>query len=369
MMRQDTPYSMRDNAGQRYPVIDGIPFFRGNRHDLQTEALARLDADDKAGALIVLLADQDDWWRGPIADTHALRELVVNHARLTLRQAMQLLAWGPVADYFAQRWSDPTYLAGLALIEAHWNAPRHVFELACGIGHHLRVLARLGIKTTGTDVVFAKLWLARHWIVPEARLLCQDASQPVALTEHFDLVACHDAFYFLEPKSVIINRLRALTHPTRGLLAISHIHNSQANNFSAGAAIAVDDFAVLLPDALLYDDAELTRALAEGGVPRPRLVSELRGVEAIGAIAGAALQAPHAVGDLLAVPPDGARLRRNPLYDQEGRLRWPSERYAQEYAARVTYPVSSDFPEWVTVDAASRQAARCRELVDLPVRW
>ena len=369
MMHQDTPHSVQDRAGQRYPVIDGIPFFRNNRDDLRTEALARLDADDKAGALVVLLSDQDDWWRGSTADTHALRELVVNHTSLTLRHAMQLLAWGPVADYFSQRWSDPTYLAGLALIEAHWTTPRHVFELACGIGHHLRALSRLGVATTGTDVVFAKLWLARHWIVPKARLLCQDASQPVQLTKHFDLVTCHDAFYFLEPKSDIIDRLRALMHPTRGLLAISHVHNSQADNFSAGAAIAVDDFAALLPDALLYDDAELTRALAESRAPRAESAAELRAVEAVGAVAGPALQAPSAIGDLLAVPPDGARLRRNPLYDQEGRLRWPSERYAQEYAARVTYPVSSNLPEWVTVDAASRHAARCRELVDLPVRW
>ncbi len=333
------------------------------------EALARLDAGDGQGALVALLADQDDWWRGPTADPAALRELIRARDRLTLREAMALLAWGPLGDYFAHRWSDPTFLAGLALMEAHWTAPRHAFELACGIGHHLRELARLGVATTGVDVVFAKLWVARHWVAPQARLLCLDAAQPWPPMGRFDLVACHDAFYFLEPKPAILARLRDLLDPSRGLLAVGHVHNREWPNLSAGAAVTAADMAALFPDALLYDDAELTGALADGRAPRPAPAEALRDVEAFAAALGPGLAPPRAVGGLLALPPSGATLRRNPLYQEDGHITWPSERYGREYGPRATYPSRSLVPPVAVSNAAMSGPARRRELLDLPERW
>ncbi|MDO9712185.1 class I SAM-dependent methyltransferase [Paracraurococcus lichenis] len=364
-MTPDSPHSLRDAAGRRWPAPDGIPFLRAGREALAAEALARLDAGDREGALVLLLADQDDWWRGPTAGPEALRELVRQQARLSLREAMTLLAWGPVADYFAHRWSDPTFLAGLALVEAHWTAPRRAFELACGIGHHLRELARRGVAVTGTDVVFAKLWVARHWVCPEASLLCLDAAQDWPALGRFDLVACHDAFYFLEPKAPILEKLRGLG----GLLAIGHVHNRDWANFSAGAAVTADAMAALLPDAVLYDDAELTRALAESRAPRPAPAEVLRGAEAFAAVAGPGLAPAMPVAGLLALPPAGAPLRRNPLYGEDGHIAWPSERYGREYGARATYPPRAAAPARAVLEAATVEAARRRELLDLPERW
>jgi 2-polyprenyl-3-methyl-5-hydroxy-6-metoxy-1,4-benzoquinol methylase len=365
----DTPHSVRDAEGRRWPAPDSIPFLRAGREPLAREALARLDAGDREGALVLLLADQDDWWRGPVAEPQDLRELVRLRDRLTLREAMQRLAWGPVADYFAHRWSDPTFLAGLALVEAHWTAPCNAFELACGIGHHLRELSRRGVAATGADVVFAKLWLARHWVAPGARLLCLDAAQPWPLASRFDLVACHDAFYFLEPKAAILARLRGLLTPGRGVLAIGHVHNSEWPNLSAGAAVSATEMAGLLPDALLYDDAELTRALAGRRAPRHAPPKSLRQAEAFAAIAGPGLTPARAVTGLLALPPAGAPLRRNPLYGEDGRIAWPSERYGHEYGPRATYPPGTSVPERAVLDERTTEAARRRELLDLPERW
>lgn len=367
-MTPDTPHSLRDGTGRRWPAPDGIPFLRRGREALAAEALARLDAGDREGALVLLLADQDDWWRGPTAEPAALRDLVRQQARLSLREAMALLAWGPVADYFAHRWSDPTFLAGLALVEAHWTAPRTAFELACGIGHHLRELTRRGVAATGTDVVFAKLWVGRHWVCPEAVLLCLDAAQDWPLPGRFDLVACHDAFYFLEPKGAILARLRALLAPA-GLLAISHVHNREWANFSAGSAVTAPEMAALLPDALLYDDAELTRALVAARAPRPADAAALRGAEAFAAAAGPGLSAARPVAGLLALPPPGTALRRNPLYGEDGAVAWPSERYAAEYGPGATYPPRSQAPARAPLGARTAEAARRRELLDLPERW
>ena len=371
-MTPDTPHSARDAGGRRWPVIDGIAFARASRAELAAEALAMLDAGDRDGALVHLLADQDDWWRGPRADEGALRALVRDRARLTLRDAMAHLGWGPVGDYFAHRWSDPTFLAGLALMEAHWPdpAPRRAFELACGIGQYLRALHQRGVACTGADVVFAKLWVARHWVAPSADLICLDAAMfpwPMADGARFDLVACHDAFYFLEPKGPILDRLRQLAGPD-GWLAVGHVHNRDWPNLSAGASVTAAELAALFPDGTVYDDAELTRAAVERRTPRSAPPGALTGAEAFSVVAGPGLAPVRPISGALALPPEGAALRRNPLYHGDA-IAWPSERYEREYGPRATYPARPTGPESATAGAATAEWAMRRELLDLPERW
>lgn len=371
-MIADTAHSVRDAQGHRWPAPDGIPFLRSGREALAEAALARLDAGDEAGALVLLLADQDEWWQGAAADPPALAELVARRDQLTLRQAMALLSWGPVADYFAHRWSDPTFLAGLALVEAHCPAPAAAFELACGIGHHLRALACRGVAVTGADVVFAKLWVARHWVAPTARLVCLDAAQDWPLPAGaYDLVSCHDAFYFLEPKPAILTKLKNLLAPL-GVLIIGHVHNRDWPNLSAGSAMAAADVVAMFPGAALYDDAELTRALIEARAPRETTLQTLAEAEAFAIATGPGLQPARAVDGGLALPQPGAVLARNPLYDAACRRVWPSERYGREYGPRATYPAATAAPPHAVLDATqpviSAQARR-RELVDLPARW
>ncbi len=365
----DTPHSLADVDGERWPVVDGITYLRVGREALVQGALAALDAGDREGALVLLLADQDDWWTGPAAAPERLRALVRDADRLTFRQAMEHLALGRVGDYFAHRWSDPTYLAGLALIEAHWAEPSAAFELACGAGHHLRELDRRGVPCTGADVVFAKLWLARRWVCGDGpELVCFDAaaSWPVD-GRRFGLVLCHDAFYFLEPKAEIAARLRALTAGD-GLLAVAHVHNRDAANLSAGAAATGAELGSLFPDAVAYDDAELTCALAEARAPNPRAFAELGAVEAFSLVVGDDAP-PRPVLGGLALPPPQAELRRNPLYGDDDAVAWPSDRYAAEYAPRATYPLHTTAPHRSRRTPAVEGMARSRELVDLPERW
>ena len=349
--------------------MDAIPFLRTGRGPLVADVLARLDAGDHGGALSLLLADQDDWWTGPPADPVRLAALVRDAPDLSFRAAMEHLGFGRVGDYFAHRWSDPTYLGGLALLEAHWAAPASAFELCCGAGHYLRELTRRGVACTGADVVFAKLWLARHWVVGTgARLVCFDAASPWPLDTPADLVFCHDAFYFLEPKPVIAARLRATVTPG-GTLALAHIHNRDFANYSSGAAATVDDLAGLFPQATVYDDAELTRALVEARAPVDQPWSGLTGVEAFSLVEGH--PAARVLADGLAMPREGASLTRNPLYGTDERIGWPSQRYRDEYAPRATYPMRTRAPARAmhTAAGAIGAMARSRELVDLPERW
>jgi SAM-dependent methyltransferase len=373
-LRADGPRSLADGA-RRWPVVDGIPYLRVGREALADEALAALGTGDRAAALVLLLADQDDWARTPPPDRAALAELVANADRLTFREAMDLLAFGGVATYFAHRWSDPTFLAGLALVEAHRGDARRAFEVACGAGHHLRELLRVGIAAAGGDVVFAKLWLARRWVAPAADLVCFDAAAPWPVPDgSADLVTCHDALYFLPAKPHVAAEMRRVAGPA-GTILVSHAHNRLVENLSAGEPLAPAEYAALFGGTVaLYDDAELTRALAEVRVPVTVSADALGGAAAVAlAVTG---RAAVRVADGLALPSPGARLVRNPLYvDEDGtgraRVRWPSPRYEAEYAAFATYPEETDAPLIATAGAgpAVDGMARRRVLLDLPARW
>ncbi len=375
-LKPDTPHSLLDRrSGQRFPVADSIPYLRTGRVDLAREALALLDRGEPGRALELLLADQDDWWQGPAADPAALHDLVRDVKYGSLRDAVARLGWGRVGDYFVHRWTDPTYLAGLALLEAHWNQPKCTFELACGIGHYLRELQGRGSKVAGGDVVFAKLWVARHWVVGHrAQLVCFDASAPhwPIAGAPADLVMCNDAFYFLSDKAEVLARLR-VTAGEEGWLALSHIHNSAQAGFSAGHAMSAGEIEELFPDALVYDDAELTRALAEARAPVPGEPAALTGCEAFSVVCGPGMRpAPRTLADGITLPSAGTSLRLNPLYAQDGErfsIRWPSERYEAEYGPHATYPLISGGPERVTMEPAVTERARRREFVALPERW
>jgi SAM-dependent methyltransferase len=349
----DTPHSLAA-PGERWPVVDGIPYLRVGSEGLVASALDHLDAGCPDDALITLLSDQDAWWTGPATDLRDLKRLARERDTLTLRDAMALLKLGPVADYFAYRWSDPTYLAGLALLEAHWRAPRSAFELACGIGHYLRELGRRGVACVGADVVFAKCWLAKHWVAPEAEYIVFDAAArwPIAGAT-FDLVQCHDAFYFLPRQDIVAARLREAV-AAGGVLAVSHLHNSGVQDGAKGPARPAAEWAQLFPDATVYDERSLLAALVAADVPDACGWRDDATVEAWSVVEGGGAARPVAGG--LALPPPRAALRRNPLLGEEG-PRWPSDRYRDEYAAACPWT------------RAGGEPARTRRLVDLPERW
>lgn len=361
----DGPHALTDGAGTRWPVVDGIPFLRAGREALAAAALECLDAGDRAGALALLLADADPWWDEPPPPEAELRRVVEDAGSLSLREAMARLGWGRVGDYFAHRWTDPTYLAGLALVEAHLGEANSAFELGGGIGHYAAALADAGLAVTMSDIVFGKLWVARHWVVPrQVELVCFDAALIWPVRERFDLVLCQDAFYFLEPKAEIAGHLR---EAAADVLLVGHVHNRDWPNYSAGAAVTAGELAALFPGARWYDDAELTRAAVEARAPCGQPPSELSDAEAFAVVLGGG--EPRPVAGRLGTPGEGARLRRNPLYDAAGNRRWPSERYGAEYGPRATYPEATAAPATATLTADTLPALRRRELVHLPERW
>jgi SAM-dependent methyltransferase len=352
-------------SGERWPVLDGIAFLRADRRALADAALSRLDAGDAEAALVLLLGDQDGWARSPPPAEEDRLRVVHERDTLSFRAAMDLLAFGPVGTYFAHRWSDPTFLSGLALAQAYWGAPRRVLELACGAGHYLRAFTGHAGEVIGGDLVFAKLWLARHWVAPSATLVCFDAASPWPFEDRAaDLLFCHDAFYFLPEKPLVAAEMLRVS--TRVL--VGHMHNALVDNLSAGEPLAPANYAAMFPAPDLFDDRELTAALVEARVPRTSSLMELSDAPAVALAVGTAR--PGIAAGPLTDPPAGARLRRNPLYVGDA-VCWPSDRYEREYGLLATYPSRTAAPDTALAGESSDidALARRRELVDLPERW
>ncbi|MDT7952454.1 MAG: methyltransferase domain-containing protein [Acetobacteraceae bacterium] len=358
----ETPHSLAA-PGERWPVVAGIPYLRTGREPLVADTLHLLDEGREDEALALLLGDQDDWAQTPSASL--ADRLAVVRGSMTFREAMDGLAFGGVGTYFAHRWSDPTFLSGLALAEAHWTCPARIFELACGAGHFLREFSRFCPDVSGGDVVFAKLWLARRYVAPQARLICFDAAQPWPLADDAaDLLFCHDAFYFLPQKPHVAAEMRRVA---AGPVLVGHAHNALVDNLSSGAPLAPAQYAALFEAPTLYDDAVLTGALLGGIVPRAAAQAELAGVAAV-SIASRAPRARAVIGGL-AMPADGTVVRRNPLY-QDGLIAWPSPRYQREYGPLASYPDRAEGPlEAVAGDRSVERLVRRRVLVDLPAEW
>jgi hypothetical protein len=351
-------------AGERWPVVDDIAFLRADRRALADAALARLDEGDGDGALVLLLGDQDGWARTPPPSEQSRQAAVHLRDELSFREAMDLLAFGPVGTYFAHRWTDPTFLSGLALAQSFWTG-RSVLELACGAGHYLRAFNGHAATVTGGDIVFAKLWLARHWIAPAANLVCFDAALPWPFEDRFaDMVFCHDAFYFLPQKDHVAEEMLRVGDR----VLVGHMHNALVDNLSAGEPRTPEGYAALFPDPLLFDDRALTEALLAGCAPVALAANALAAAPAI-AVASRSGEPRPAAGALTA-PSPGTKLRRNPLY-VEGEIRWPSERYAKEYGPLATYGLRTEAPEHASAgeNAAVDTWALRRELVELPERW
>lgn len=351
--------------------VDGVPFLRAGREGLAQSAAAAQHTGDEDLALSLLLRDADDWWDEAPPSVEQAAAAV---AAPTLRQAMALLRLGRVGDYFAHRWSDPVFLAGLALLRHTWPGAAPTLEIACGTGALLREIGLRGAgPLTGVDIVFAKVWLARRFVMPvdrfpDADFHCFDAGQPWPLPERPDgLVLCHDAIYFLPDPGAAAQQFRALAG-SRGSVVIGGVPNALLGRPGGGHRLTPSDLADLLPGCELFDDADLVRECVTGEPAHPRTAADLARAVTVSAVwRGPAALQPKDAPDLGAAVA-GRPLRTNPLYGEDGTLTWPSERYAADYADRSGY-LPRRLPSAEGLVADPHGWARRRVLLDLPEAW
>lgn len=387
-LRMIEPNILTDGR-EEYPVVDGIPYLilestRPGLGDLRARACAALRKGDEGAALRLLLRDQDRFSPTAPPSAAAVDELLARRGELTLRKAMQLLNYGAVGDYFAYRWSSPTFQSGLALLECGALPARPLLEVACGIGHFLRHMEVQRHSTVGIDIVFSKLWLARRFMEVEGLLICGDIERSPTLSPGRrqerggvpHTVFCHDAFYFFEHKREAWRHMREASN--RGTVICGHVH-TRGDQHEAGFAERLDDYRALLPvDVKPLDDLAQARTYVSRENHRHGATEHST---ALAWSAGRTLQYQR---DLR---PARSRLRINPLLTADGGLAWPSDGWRREFRADsealggegleafaktpyVRTLVASGRPALESLTEAELvQCYRHRALVDLPRRW
>ncbi|MEM7482674.1 MAG: methyltransferase domain-containing protein [Acidobacteriota bacterium] len=368
-LREVAP-SLLDDGETLWPVLDGIPYLRLGRDELRGAAVRALQRQDAEDALALLLADRKDETIPP-ADPESVRRAL---SAPTARQAMTELGYGSLAEYFLHRWSHPSYLSGLALLESHSAAGESLFEVACGAGHFLRPWLLAGGRALGGDTVFSHLWLSRRFTAPDARLVCFDAEGPFPFADGAaSLTFSNDSFHYFRRKAHVFAELQRISAGGRVLLG--HVHNAAQRNFSPGEPLPIEEYQSMLQPAVAYDDAELARSALEGRAARPATVEDLSPAAAAAFVCG-----PAAVGEgpALVLPPAGTALDVNPLLSPAG-PRWPNQRFEEEFARSWVYLSAMRYPPKAIIEAAARGEfsaeaeieglCRKRTLLNLPERW
>jgi SAM-dependent methyltransferase len=370
-----SPYSARPLApegphllsdGERcWPYLAGIPYLRTEREQLRVEAVELIQAGAIDEALALLLCDRRHTGIPPANRKDAL---ALARSPSTIREAMKRLNFGDMYPYVFHRWSLPTFLSGLALLELHAPRKGTMLEVGCGAGHFIRAWTRGGGTAIGSDVVFANVWLAKTFVEPTARFVCFDANRPFPVaTDAVDFVFVHDTLHYIDDKPAAVAEMRRVS-PSGTLLA-GHVHNADADNPSAGSPLSLAEYRELLSPVCTYDDDSLTNVALTGDA------CATRG----GAAEGAAFaftsngRLSAEAGAPLVMPSADVRLTLNPLlwerslvdndkFQSEFFKDWP---YLQNLAARAPHAVANAF----TTARSVAQMLRDRTLLDLPEGW
>jgi SAM-dependent methyltransferase len=289
-----------------YPVIDGIPVLRHGRvavqHHTTSEeevsgpTVAELVELVRAGrgreALVRLLAFPPDL---PIrgANRFAVPGLAAFGVRLRRRTVRQMLGehrerysakdWlelfylrsrgvdQELMGYFLCRFGQPRHLAALACLQVLPDDDRPVLDLACGFGHlaHTMLQWPRSRPVIGVDRNFFQLWVAKHYVAPDAMFVCADASDGLPFRDDtFGGALCSDAFHLLPDKELCLSELRRCTPD--GPIMLTRIGNSQIEP-NEGSELRPSEYLELTAglNPVLFDENELLRSYLTNSAPEP----------------------------------------------------------------------------------------------------
>jgi SAM-dependent methyltransferase/uncharacterized protein YbaR (Trm112 family) len=374
-----------------YPVVDGIPYVQTGPAAGRAMALLGEGRADEARLMMLGLDGDADRRRG-------FERLLERGDELTFRSALEVLSRDAEGDYLLHRFSDPTFLAGDALLRALGSSAEAppagpALDLCGGAGHLTRTLcgASPGRHVVLADIAYWKLWLAARFVAPACDAVCCDASQPLPFARaSFALLCCSDAFHYVWPRRLLAAEMMRAAAPD-GVIVLPHLHNAACDNPSAGMPLTAAAYRHLFHER------------------QPRLFAERPVFEAVLAGASVELTGDARDDDLAGEPnliliaakpevfrsyapstgaPRAGRLAVNPLYRPANHgesvhgcgvleLRFPSDFYEQEFAAALRYlPRRVEIPSGAldhwgagATDSLREQLTRQRVLLDLPARY
>jgi SAM-dependent methyltransferase len=266
-------------ACHTYPIVEGIPILQ--HMDGLDRVLAFVRAGERKRALLeafdvfrIRWARQTPWHR---AGYYLGCRRLVSGNGLTFEGGAQLVRQPRVfADYLVHRYANPSFLAAIGpMMRLEQLADRpasstgctRVLDLACGAGHatFLMTLLHPNLSVISVDQDFVSLYLAKRFLVPDGTFVCYDveASSPFP-ADFFDAIFCLDAFHYFKSKKAVVSELRR-TSRTDALWLFPHLHNALQHNLVAGLPLSPEKYLECfdLPDARLFDEAEILMALSQ----------------------------------------------------------------------------------------------------------
>jgi uncharacterized protein YbaR (Trm112 family)/SAM-dependent methyltransferase len=367
-----------------FPVIAGIPVMHLDPAAVAAREDVEAGQPDRAARRMFALDDDAQ---------AATFEAAAGSASANYRDIVEALGPGFEGGYFLYRFSDPTYLVADSVVRAVAGAALtgggRALDVCGGSGHLTRSLTDFGsAPPLVADFYFAKLWLARRFTAPGCEPVCCDGNAPLPFVKHaFDLVVCSDAFHYIWTKRLLASEMMRVS-ADRGVVAVTHAHNSQQWSPSAGMPLPPAAYRDLFEDMSprLFAERMLLDEIVGGG---PINLSQDHPAAALDADPAITIVASRR-GDVfrpypLEEPAEArGEFRINPLYrgESEGdrvrlRLQFPSEDYEEEYGTARLY-----LPEEVVVERAAVDSlpstrlspglvslARRRVILDLPTRY
>lgn len=384
---------------RRIPVVAGILIFAETAGvaQLSREAIVQLIESGRGRAALLALVMPVDppgeslapEWARKLPDLPGLRRVRFLAQRWELgrwrREARQLLtdyahalamdlldlhyhrSGSPhpnVYDYFAYRFGQPRYLVALALASQITAPSWPILELACGFGHITSFLTQrsLGQQVVGIDINFLALYIAQHWIAPEANYLCAPADQPLPFdADTFAATLCSDGFHYFSDKQTAVAEMQRVLRPD-GMILLAVLRNALFDYAYAGRPLTPEGYRRLLGDmpARLIPDLDLLERYLQGAGPA---LASPAAPEAIVASPTLSIVASHERahfrdhGRFDEWPHAEGAIQINPIYTAEAdatpghvllRRRFISEHYAHDHGESADY-----LPDHVVVSDAT----------------
>ena len=357
-----------------YPVVDGIAYIRtGPQANAAREHLGAARCQQALWELLEIRNERLDQFRSAVEQNGTFPHLA------------GILGGGQM-EYLVYRFSDPTFVcaeavaAALARDSVAGAGP--ILDFGGGAGHLTRVLSResAGRHIVLADVSFWELWLARRIVAPDADCVCCDGNAPLPFRKGaFSLAVSADAFHYVWSRRLLAGELARAVAPG-GLVALCHLHNADAVNWSAGMPLSARGYRALFDGRVVrvFGERNLLDAIWAGildfsGDPADvELAAEPAFV--LLAAADTRLLRRHALGI-----PLSRSLAPNPLYGISTvggsvilRLAGASDAYEGEFGAFRQYlpeevQLAEDWDErLMTGDPELVDLVRRRVLLDLP---
>jgi SAM-dependent methyltransferase/uncharacterized protein YbaR (Trm112 family) len=276
----------------RYPVVAGIPVLKKDTSGRQQRRLidcviALIEAGRREEALLALMpspgldapaSESRPSAPGPPSWAEQAVAMLMNHGGQGT--ACDVLAFffedqDDNYDYFSYRFGQPRHLVGLSFASIVRSPNKPILDLACGCGHITRSLVHQagGQPVFGLDRIFLGLYLAKHWVAPQAEYVCCDADTALPFSDAtFAAAVSVDAFHYFANKTTCIRELERLTRDD-GFFMLVWVHNANVRRPHDGLPLLPEGYQALvahLAHRLVDDSDVLTRYLQKKGPPLAR---------------------------------------------------------------------------------------------------